>query len=193
MSVLQERTGHRANGPRPDTDRKDLPMPSHPTTQRDLDLAWAAGFIDGEGCILVTRGSQRHNGGRSYGARERYYLEMSACQTSVEPLLKLKGLFGGSISEHHTQGNQRRAWRWTAAAACVSRTCRELLPYLVVKRQQAEIALLFQATIQRRANAGLPKHVLEERRRLYQLSVEANRGRPIEVPMPRAPQLSLLA
>src|SRR5215469_9258994 len=47
-----------------------------------VDIAWAAGFLEGEGCFAVAKTCVR----------------VSACQVQREPLNKLASLFGGNIN-----------------------------------------------------------------------------------------------
>lgn len=54
-----------------------------------LDLGWAAGFLEGEGSFVVC--------GR-YGGTDRGIV-LRAGQNEIEPLEKLKRLFGGHISQ----------------------------------------------------------------------------------------------
>ena len=57
-------------------------------------IAWAAGFIDGEGSIMVVK-HKPHN-----GVSPSYYVRLKVNNTRLEPLLRLKSLFGGYIIEH---------------------------------------------------------------------------------------------
>ena len=59
----------------------------HPSVQ---DIAWAAGFLEGEGCFGRT-------GGKCRGSGER----INVGQRSMEPLERLLALFGGSIRWQH--------------------------------------------------------------------------------------------
>lgn len=96
---------------------------------RELDLAWAAGFLDGDGCVsLNTR----------YGSPL-----ISATQCNVVPLTALVGLFGGNITRHddNRKATFQPSFRWRLHAAQTVAACRELLPYLRSKRRQAEIVI----------------------------------------------------
>jgi len=98
---------------------------------RQEDLIWAAGFIDGESCISIQR-------------QERYdsvyfYMSMKVFQNDPRPLVDLTELFGGTIAQ---EGNGQ-SWRLGGPAA--AEALKELLPYLRVKREQAEVAISFQS------------------------------------------------
>lgn len=97
-------------------------------------VIWAAGFFDGEGCVCITR---RLN--RSGNAKVYHWLDISVYQNHSASLEELKALFGGSI------GSEGRAWKWRACGPTAAAALREMLPYLRVKRAQAEVAVSFQA------------------------------------------------
>jgi hypothetical protein len=96
-----------------------------------MDIAYVAGFIDGEGFI----GIQRNN----------LVLKIAQCRDGV--LHKLKQTFGGNVHskgldyEKHPQWSKASEW-----ALYNQKTCdllKECLPYLVVKREEAEYAIQF--------------------------------------------------
>ena len=101
---------------------------------RELDLAWAAGFIDGDGCITMNT---------RYGSPM-----ISASQCSVVPLNALVDLFGGNITKHDDgrKATFRPSFRWRLYTAQSIAACEELLPYLRLKRRQAEILIEWAAT-----------------------------------------------
>lgn len=102
---------------------------------REEDVIWAAGFFDGEGCVRITR---QEKYGKTY-----HWMDVSvfqAEQTSIELLMEL---FGGSISDHHSKRDI--GWWWRAHGPTADAALREMLPYLRVKRRQAEIAINFQS------------------------------------------------
>lgn len=75
----------------------------HPTS---IDLAWAAGFIDGEGNFSVTR--QTKNGG---GQR------MMAAQKDPELLYRLQEIFGGSVNRYKVPNSYIHYWYVTGTRA----------------------------------------------------------------------------
>jgi hypothetical protein len=99
------------------------------------DLAWAAGFFDGEGCVILRK------------AKNTYVVRISVSQVNPAPILKLKHLFGGHISKQKPKNsNWKDQWKWEQDAKTASETLQTLLPYLVVKKDVAELALEFQQT-----------------------------------------------
>jgi hypothetical protein len=101
------------------------------------DLAWAAGFFDGEGCIHIGKSIQRQY--------ENYQLVISVTQAEREPLDKLQELFGGFIKSYQaTRYTRKYHLHWGLSSIKATNALRAMLPYLTVKREQAELALKFQ-------------------------------------------------
>lgn len=115
-----------------------------------LVYAWAAGFVDGEGTIVVSRrrSASRSTSKRSYGV---YALEVKAYQKGPFPLRILRRLFGGWLYQYKTQhrtwrdGRVRRRWCWVwcCRADRAERALGLMLPFMAVKRQEAQLGLKF--------------------------------------------------
>ena len=100
-------------------------------TQHDK-LIWAAGFIDGEGCISLI------------GDRGTYTAVINVGQTKELPLLVLQEVFGGSVGPVRDRFNQHYQWRVYGIAA--ANAAKLLLPYLILKAEQARILIAYQVT-----------------------------------------------
>ena len=88
------------------------------------DIAWAAGFIEGEG---------------SFTRRNRRGLSMSVSvgQVNKEPVQRLLGLFGGSLTvENRKPPNAPEFWRWQAHGARGRGVAMTVYPFLSAKRQE---------------------------------------------------------
>lgn len=115
---------------------------------RSHRLAWAAGFIDGDGHITIQRRSTKYKDKVYQG----HYLRVGACQASMPPLEELRKLFGGSIrpknSGRNPDGyNRKPQWIWSLSTEEANAALKELLPFLLHKRQVALLALQFQETM----------------------------------------------
>jgi hypothetical protein len=102
----------------------------------EADLAWVAGFFDGEGCVMV----------RKYNAPKRsqypqYQVLVNVAQKNPAVLYWIADNFGGSVSV----SGQTAHWQASSVIAC--NFLRQILPYLKIKGPQAVLALEFQATI----------------------------------------------
>lgn len=111
-------------------------------------FAWAAGFIDGDGCIHAYR-AQRKTSIESYN----YSLTVTVNQIIVEPLHELREILGGNLSTLNSPSlpKPRNQWRLTGATA-IARSLPELLPYLVGKRNQAQTMIDLCATFDPSSN-----------------------------------------
>lgn len=105
----------------------------------DAKLIWAAGFIDGEGYVGATNCTHGVS-----AKRNSYTAVINVGQVSRVPLDILQEILGGSVGPLRDRFGFHYQWRvyGDKAAAAAAR----LLPYLVVKRRQAELLLEFQAT-----------------------------------------------
>ncbi len=104
----------------------------------ELKVAWAAGFFDGEGTVTIQR--------RRYNARPgSYVMQMAACQKHPEALVRLHEICGcGSLHVHKKKPETSSLWLWRASGNYALGVLKRFLPHLIVKRDQAEIAIAFQ-------------------------------------------------
>ena len=111
--------------------------------QRVAQLAWAAGFCDGEGCISITK---QHCKGRK---NPSYRLRLSMVQNNRETLMHFKQTAAACGAASHlftvlrlTAHNRQiysLVFEGPHAATCLD----ALLPYLVRKRPEALVALSY--------------------------------------------------
>jgi len=99
------------------------------------DLAYLAGIIDGEGCISL---SKSHKNDRYY-----YRLQLTITNTSAELKQWLEDKFGGRIRTSYARSNNRSdILHWTVSGNQCQWLLRQVLPYLIIKKPQAELALM---------------------------------------------------
>ena len=96
-------------------------------------IAWAAGFLEGEGSIFITNGRGRGK-----------VLRISAAQVDPAPIEELNRLFGGGVFRAKGRDGRRDHYRWYASNRRAADVLRAILPYMVSKRDQALIGLAFQ-------------------------------------------------
>jgi len=104
--------------------------------------AYIAGFFDGEGTIgIITRK-------RPYNTANPNHQLFVSCTNTNEPVIHyLHSIFGGSIFHaNDTRGKRRTCLRWALNSAKAMQFLSCLLPYLIVKRDEAIIAIKLQAT-----------------------------------------------
>ena len=118
---------------------------------KDIDLAYMAGMLDGEGCISITKGRPKntnlHN--LSYGLQIR----ISMVDKSI-PLLFLF-VFGGSLRQRdYSHKGYKNQWRWSVSGELAVRSLEMLMPYLRSKKNEAELAIKFWGIKRHRNVAG---------------------------------------
>ena len=110
----------------------------------EIDKAWAAGIIDGEGSIFVMTQKRKD--------RERdtnYILRVSVQSTDPFMTTELKKMWpqGAEFSvRRDARENCSDTMKWQLNGNGATRFLKEILPYMRVKHQQALLAIQFQDT-----------------------------------------------
>lgn len=149
----------------------------------ETDKAWMAGFVDGEGCITISKQVRKNRPTPAY----RVFITISNTDYAVLEFFKLH--YGGSIYNVHERRKDKRNIKWSdtydwyCPISSSKRFLRDILPYLRLKRKQAELCLEFLETRKntkqaRRINgtlAGSEGLTVEElnKRESYRLAVRA--------------------
>lgn len=99
------------------------------------DRAWLAALVDGEGSVHLTKRPGKT--GPHYGAH------LSVTQANLELLEEAKRRSGGrgSIGKSALTSTGKQYWRWHVMAQQAAQLLRDVYPWLVVKRQQAALAV----------------------------------------------------
>jgi hypothetical protein len=138
---------------------------------QQTDYAWAAGFFDGEGCVSL------HSQGR-YTC-----LRVIIVQKDIRPIEFFRSVFEMSetIGIVTRQNRKHKYYRLVASGPSAANILRNMLPYLKLKRDVAEVALDFQAAVERytpkERKATLPDSEMEYRRSLTEKVKWLNSGR----------------
>jgi hypothetical protein len=134
-------------------------------TKQNL-LAYAAGIIDGEGSITLL-----HSFPKRRSLHENWHLRIDVKMNNGKPLELLKGLFGGNISVGRglKQGNFP-SFSWEIGSIRAKRCLKALIPFLRVKKAQAELGIRYQDRLTNAEHHGkgnpLSDHEIEVRRYL---------------------------
>lgn len=104
------------------------------------DLIYTAGIMDGEGCIFIARHSDTESATGWY-----YELRIQVGMTDIIIPQWLKQTFGGYIHSRN-DGNPRHKTMWIWAISCqkARNLLEAILPYMKVKRHQAQLGIEFQ-------------------------------------------------
>lgn len=138
------------------------------------DIAYFAGYFDGEGCIVVTTVHPER-------AKQSYRLDVSVTGIVKAPIERFHQAFGGTLVPYPGYSNssttRRPIFRWAVQGKDAIQFLSYVLPYLVVKREQALVALTF-PWHPRRGKTGLSDEDRtkrgEIRERLRELKREAS-------------------
>lgn len=105
------------------------------------ELAWVAGFFDGEGCISIWK--QKPTSYRGQSKNISHILKVSVSNTNESSIDYLVSLFGGYKSKRNanTKKNQKLVWAWECCANKAETFLRIVYPYLRIKKFRAEIAI----------------------------------------------------
>jgi hypothetical protein len=127
---------------------------------RELWLAWAAGFLDGEGTITLARGAKPDKGSWVHSRVAAVNCNRASCEI-------MQALFGGCVREKTKARNAPAYWRdsfyWQVTGIRATNAIKEMLPYLIIKRSHAEVLIDFQENRQY-ARRGAPVPEFEKRR-----------------------------
>jgi hypothetical protein len=94
---------------------------------------WAAGFFDGEGCVYILNGQIR----------------VTVTQVDPRPLRALQAKYGGHIylDKKPKAAGYRRVFRWNATPGPAKKFLASIRPFLVVKGEEADVAIAYQLTL----------------------------------------------
>jgi len=131
----------------------------------NLDLAWAAGIMDGEGSITILNSSIR----RLKNGHPARYPQLNLWLSNYDPkmVLKFKQWFGGTYYILNRRDRRKPIHCWCAACKKAENALRLLLPYLVTKKEQAELALLFRDKQKSRKNLSISLDGWEEESKIW--------------------------
>ncbi len=116
----------------------------------DTDLAYFAGIIDGEGCFCLHKSGDR----AVFGA------DLSVGNTDPRLVHWIQARFGGRILRRQFADKRCKVfYHWRLASRDLDAVTLAVLPYLVIKRDQAELMLAYRKTIVPRGRGQRNKHV----------------------------------
>ena len=117
-----------------------------------MELAWLAGFVDGEGCVCITKDAPRHE------------LVLRICNTNRESILEAARIGGGKIETYVSQQNPRNkpaySVRWGNHKALA--LLKLLRPLLRIKGPQVDVAIEFMTAMPHVGRVGPLRLTVEE-------------------------------
>lgn len=133
-------------------------------TFNEVDLARLAAYIDGEGNIFIKPyGKARKSGG--------YYLQLNIVNTDPRLMIWLKKTFGANWrlrKQKKAKPHHKDSYLWIAIGSKAAELLRACYPYLVIKKEQADVALAFQATLKGTGVKKISNEIKELRKLMAQ-------------------------
>lgn len=130
-------------------------------------LAYTAGIIDGEGSICIVKFHRNRNRG--------YYFQLGVSVGNTNEYLMqwLKMHFGGYFAplSRELKDTQKQVWQWMVTGNKAAEFLVLVLPYLQLKKSQAELAIKFQKNRKRGRYSDEKQVALEEADRILMSSM----------------------
>ena len=118
----------------------------------DTDIAYIAGFFDGEGSIFVSK------------SKKQYFLTVSISNTNLLVLESIQKIIGGNISKSpDNRENSSQLFRLRLYCNEAKKFLERILPYLKTKKEQARLAIEFQSKMEM-GKLTIPKEEQEKYR-----------------------------
>ena len=105
------------------------------------DLAYLAGFIDGEGCLAINKRKHKNKFGEWTGYSA--YLDLANVNLEVMEFIKNKFCISSKIYENQGKGNRKMAYRLRMNKEEAQKIISMIQEFLIVKKNQAKIFLDF--------------------------------------------------
>ena len=114
-----------------------------PPSWDPLEVAYFAGLFDGEGSVaLYWRTDRKAKGRKNLG----WFLNIA--NTDPRPLVRAHQLFGGGfVPQPSRSPRNRMSWVWYINGSKAERFLAAILPFLRIKKAQAEIFLALRASM----------------------------------------------
>jgi len=115
------------------------------TTRGKLhNLIYLAGIIDGEGCLGISKNSTK----KQRQKNPKYQSEVCVVNTNHALMDWLQNKIGGLVNarKNYQEETWKTAYRWRIKEGQHSTLLKSILPYLIIKKKQAELIIEFQET-----------------------------------------------
>lgn len=113
---------------------------------RAHELAWCAGFFDGEGYVTIQKRNSKVNG-KCY---EGFYLRIGINHVNPEPLYEIQKILGGTLRKQNPAkviGNRHQRHSWQMSCQQAADALIQMMPYFRNKSQVAELGIELQSTM----------------------------------------------
>jgi len=112
---------------------------------KTTDLAYIAGFFEGEGCVLI----QRRKTSKTVH-KILHFLHIEISQVDVKPLLKIQKVFGGRIY----YDKRLRINKWIITNTNAANFLKKIDKFLITKKKESYTAIKFSKLIRKNGKSG---------------------------------------
>ena len=117
-----------------------------PLNNSNLVLAYFAGIIDGEGSITASD--------NRISQKKMHFSTQLCLSTTDLPLIEwIIKHFGGKYKEYtpaqYSCKSRRRVYKWSATGKRLEYILQAVMPYLVIKKREAEVMLIMRETFKK--------------------------------------------
>ncbi|KKL85843.1 hypothetical protein LCGC14_1950690 [marine sediment metagenome] len=131
----------------------------------EIELAYMAGTIDGEGSIMIVKQCE------STRKNPCYVLSLSFVSTDKILAEWAQDRFGGNVIVCKTNNKKwKTAYRWQIRSGGALMILESILPFLIIKKEKAEYGICFQRERREPGKGGITKEELKKYE-WYQLSI----------------------
>lgn len=130
------------------------------TPPRETEIAYFAGIFDGEGCIQIKK-----NKPTAKLKNPTYCLHICVGNTDARMILFINNIFPSYVQNRcEKRANRRRQFLWVANGYYASLILQKILPFLIIKKDQAEVFIKCAKTFEEYYGVfGTPKEIVELR------------------------------
>jgi len=131
----------------------------NPENYTEVELAYAAGIVDGEGYIAIVKQPRTNHGG--------YLLKVVVSNTDIKLMEWFILHFGGKLGEqeHRANPNWKVAYIWSLYGLEAANFLKLIQPFMLLKSPQVDLVLEF-ASLGYYNHSGIPEDVVYERMEL---------------------------
>jgi hypothetical protein len=132
-------------------------------------LGYAAGIIDGEGCIYISKGKPR-----GFRLTPQFTLKVAVGMSNLSAVKLLHKAFGGALRKRANK-NYKSIYRWELSSVEAECFLRLLRSYLIVKHSEANLGIAFRDHINKyiRKNGRIVEAKELKIRELFKTKMEA--------------------
>lgn len=109
----------------------------------EMDYAWAAGIVDGEGCLFISR--HKAQGAKNGIKTDQYFLALKVTMGHEPTILRLRAMFGSGSKHKVEQVGWNPAYTWIVASRLCETVLDKIEPYIFAKAEEVKVAREFLA------------------------------------------------